>query len=205
MEPGNIVLLNGTSSAGKSTLARALQAIMDPPYLHTGIDHWLERTPPGFVVASDGVDPAQAAGFLAVIGPGPRLVEVRIGPLGLRLLAGMYAAIAAIAAAGTPVVVDDVIHDPRVLRTMVAALAPYPVLFVGVRCDLAVAEQREIARGDRLPGGARTFYDHVHVPGVYDLELDSAALTPAECAAQIQHALQTGHPRTAVQRLAAIL
>jgi chloramphenicol 3-O phosphotransferase len=203
MEPGNVVLLNGTSSAGKSSIARALQAIMDVPYLHTGIDHFLERVPPGFVVMSDGVDPAEAAGLLAVIGAGPRLVEVRIGPAGLRLLAGMYAAIAALARAGNHVVVDDVIHDRRVLRAMVTALRDLPVLFVGVRLPLAVAEQRERDRGDRLPGGARTFYDQVRAHGLYDLDLDATTATPEACAAQIKAALEAGHPRTALPCLAA--
>ncbi len=202
MEPGNIVLLNGTSSAGKSSMARALQAMMDLPYLHTGIDHFLERVPPGFIVASDGVHPAEAEGLLAVIGAGPRLVEVRIGPAGLRLLAGMYAAIAALARAGNHVVVDDVIHDRRVLRAMVGALRDLPVLFVGVRLPLEVAEQRERDRGDRLPGGARAFYDHVHAHGVYDLDLDATTATPEACAAQIKAALEAGHPRTALARLA---
>jgi chloramphenicol 3-O phosphotransferase len=205
VEPGNVVLINGTSSAGKSSIARALQAMMDPPYLHTGIDHFLERVPPGFIVASDGSGPAQAAGMLVVIGDGPRLVEVRIGPLGLRLLSGMYEAIAALALAGNHVVVDDVIYDRRVLRAMVTALQAVPVLFVGVHLPLAVAEQRELDRGDRLPGGARTFYPHVHAHGLYDLELDSAHATPQECAAQIKAALDQGLPRTALARLAAEL
>ena len=34
MGQGNDVLLNGTSSAGKSTIAKALQEIMETPYLH---------------------------------------------------------------------------------------------------------------------------------------------------------------------------
>jgi chloramphenicol 3-O-phosphotransferase len=31
---GKIILLNGTSSSGKSTLAEALQSVLDEPYLH---------------------------------------------------------------------------------------------------------------------------------------------------------------------------
>ena len=38
MRPGHIILLNGTSSAGKSTLAKALQTLLSEPYLHVGID-----------------------------------------------------------------------------------------------------------------------------------------------------------------------
>ena len=41
MQSGQVILLNGTSSAGKSTLAKQLQEILPQPYLHTGIDHFL--------------------------------------------------------------------------------------------------------------------------------------------------------------------
>ena len=41
----NIIILNGTSSAGKSTLAKALQAKLDTPYLHAGIDNYIFMLP----------------------------------------------------------------------------------------------------------------------------------------------------------------
>ncbi|MEV1042213.1 hypothetical protein AB0J01_37190, partial [Streptomyces sp. NPDC050204] len=36
--PGHVIFLNGTSSAGKTTLARAIQEESDEPYLYWGID-----------------------------------------------------------------------------------------------------------------------------------------------------------------------
>ena len=39
--PGKIILLNGASSSGKSTLAQALQASLDEPSWHYSIDHLL--------------------------------------------------------------------------------------------------------------------------------------------------------------------
>ncbi|MCB0257983.1 MAG: hypothetical protein KDI55_30035, partial [Anaerolineae bacterium] len=38
MAPGHIIILNGTSSAGKSSLAKALQTQLPNPYLHLEID-----------------------------------------------------------------------------------------------------------------------------------------------------------------------
>lgn len=38
MGAGTIILLNGTVSAGKTTLARALQEVMAEPYLYLGAD-----------------------------------------------------------------------------------------------------------------------------------------------------------------------
>ena len=37
--PGRIILLNGASSSGKSTIARALQAQLGDPFWHISIDH----------------------------------------------------------------------------------------------------------------------------------------------------------------------
>src|SRR5215470_14720124 len=41
-EPGKIILLNGASSAGKSTLARSLQQRLREPFLHLSFDHLRE-------------------------------------------------------------------------------------------------------------------------------------------------------------------
>jgi len=37
--PGRIIVLNGASSSGKSTLAKALQLVLDEPFLHVSSDH----------------------------------------------------------------------------------------------------------------------------------------------------------------------
>ena len=37
--PGRIIFLNGASSSGKSTLAKALQAALAEPFLHVSSDH----------------------------------------------------------------------------------------------------------------------------------------------------------------------
>jgi chloramphenicol 3-O phosphotransferase len=163
MRQGNIVLLNGTSSAGKTSIARALQEIMETPYLHPGIDHFLPRLPQHCFVVADAADSpsseyfllvyksaagrtvAEHQGGVTVYGDGT-LAEVRIGPGGVALLAGMYRGIAALAAAGVDVIVDDVIHHQTVLRAAVEALCESQVLFVGLRLPRSVAERRERER-----------------------------------------------------------
>ncbi len=66
MEQGNVVVLNGASSAGKSSIAKALQEIMDAPYLHMGSDHFLPRVPQKFFAVSDSSNPVPAAYFMLV-------------------------------------------------------------------------------------------------------------------------------------------
>ena len=42
---GNIIILNGTSSSGKTSIVNALQAILDEPYLEVGIDKFIFMLP----------------------------------------------------------------------------------------------------------------------------------------------------------------
>jgi chloramphenicol 3-O phosphotransferase len=64
----------------------------------------------------------------------------------------------------------------------VAGLA---VLWVGVRCDSAVAAAREAARGDRIPGMAVSQANVVHAGVSYDLEVDTTHTESLACARTI--------------------
>lgn len=199
MKSGQIILLNGTSSAGKTTIAAALHSILDEPHYLTGIDHFLHRLPPTVIVISDDVAPPPAKTWLAVMHEGS-VRRVEIGPGGLHLLEGMYRSIAAFSNAGINVIVDDVIYDPRVFRIALNVLPSRQVFFVGIRCPLEVAEQRELARGDRAPGGARFFGERVHAGREYDLEVDSSIHSADVCAQQIKLGLIDRRTPTALER-----
>lgn len=80
----------------------------------------------------------------------------------------------------------------------------YNILFVGVRCPLAVLEQRERDRGDREIGLARYQFDRVHRHGIYDLELNTSVLSVAECVAKIQAAVDSKREASAFERLGAL-
>lgn len=197
---GQILLLNGTSSSGKSTIAKELQKILERPFMHTGIDHFLERFPQPLFVYSDGLNPPPAGGWLLTF-QNDRFVSSEIGPAGLRVLGGMYSAFAALSRAGIDLIVDDVIYDPRVLRAAVEALVDLPLYFIGVRIPLELAEEREILRGDRYPGGAKFFGERVHQGMVYDFEVDSGRFSAVECAQQIKTWLERDPQPTAFQNL----
>jgi len=204
MQPGQIILLNGTSSAGKSTLAKQLQEILSQPYLHTGIDHFLGAAPwSRLFIYGDSTAQTDAEGWFLPFQDGALVSAPRLGPVAYQWLDGMYASFATLAASGINLIVDDVIYDPQVLRSAVTHLADLPVLFVGLHCPVAEAMRREQARGDRAPGGAAIFHRLVHNHGVYDLELDTTQLSLAECAGQIQMALQCQRPQTALAQLRA--
>jgi chloramphenicol 3-O phosphotransferase len=203
VKSGNIILLNGTSSSGKTTLAKVLQGSMDEPYLHLGDDQFLQPHAPDNLVAyrHDGTGPTQAAGWLAVFQEG-RFVDLQIGSVGLRWLRGMYFAMAAWSEVGNHLIADVVLHDERALQAASEALYRLPAWFISVYCPLEVAEQREQERADRRAlGGARLFYERVYRHDVYDLRVDTALNSSEECASYIRHYLQTGNLPTALRQL----
>ena len=204
MNGGGVVLLNGTSSAGKGTIAKAIQAQAGgEAWLHQGLDRMLEGVPASL---REFVDPAHGSpdgpGWTVPFRDGMLVGAARVGPLARQLLDGMYRSAAAMVSAGNRVILDDVIYDPRVLALAAQALSGTPTLFVGVRCPVDVAVKREHQRGDRAAGGAAAFDPLVHNPGIYDLEVDTSLQSPDECAGLILEAFRKVKVGGALQRAA---
>ncbi|WP_405014879.1 chloramphenicol phosphotransferase CPT [Kitasatospora sp. NBC_01539] len=167
-----VIVLNGGSSSGKSGIARCLQALLPDPWLALGTDTLVEAMPASL----------QADGGIEFAPDG----EVIVGPAFRTLEAAWIEGVAAMARAGARVIVDEVFlggaDSQQRWRT---ALADVSVLWVGVRCDGAVAAGREVARGDRIIGMAASQADLVHQGVTYDLEVDTAHAESIECARAI--------------------
>ena len=83
-------------------------------------------------------------------------------------------------------IVDEVfLGDAASQQRWKTAFGALPVLWVGVRCDGAVAVGREIARGDRVAGQAASQAEAVHQGVVYDLQVDTTYTEAVECARAI--------------------
>lgn len=200
MEKGKIILLNGTSSAGKSTTAKAVQAVMAETYLHLGVDHFQQAFPSGLIGIGTKLTGELVGWQVRYSDNG--LQEVRIGPLGYRLGAAMYRAVAGVSDAGINVVMDDVIWTRQMLATAVKILHTYPVYFIALDLSLAAAEQRERARGDRGPGNAQYFYPLVYeLNDIYDARIDVEKHDLETSAQLIKTAVATIQP-TAFKKLA---
>ena len=92
--------------------------------------------------------------------------------------------IVAMVRAGAPVIIDEVFLGGRTSQRRWAEVAgDLEVLWVGVRCSTDVAVDREIARGDRVPGMAASQADLVHVGVTYDLEVDTSTPSPSSAPA----------------------
>lgn len=176
-----IILLNGVGSAGKSSIARALQAITSKPYLHVAMDDFLDMLPERYWDHPDGFT------FTPVSELGGTAVEIKTGSVGARALRGMRRSVVALAAEGNNLIVDDVMLGPSWAdyRTL---LAPFNVSLVGVFAPLEVLEEHEKQRQDRMIGLARWQYDRVHQGMTYDLEIDTSSAAPEACALRIKQA-----------------
>lgn len=202
---GRIVLLNGSSSAGKTSLAHALQLVMPDPWHHIALDQYRDGMPgqyrgmnaPAGTRGHDGLNvaPATVRGEL--------VTEIRFGVTGRQMLRGMHRAIAAFASAGNNVIVDDILFDADILNDYLLALQGFQVLFVGVRCPLPLVEVRESPRLGRFPGTAHSHFVEVHAHGCYDLEVDTAQYSAVACAGQVRDRLLTGAVPQAFARLRA--
>jgi len=177
-----IVLLNGVSSVGKGSVAKALQSIARRPMLHVQMDAFLEMLPARMFGASEGYR------FESWLEDGAPVTAVIGGPVLAAVMAGMRGAVAALAVAGNDVVVDEVMWEAADLADYRRRLAGFDFRTVALRAPLEVIEARERQRGDRDLGLARWQYDKVHRAMAYDLELDTSVATPAELALAIKAA-----------------
>ena len=190
MKLPDVILLNGTSSAGKSALTLALQARL--PFVRMGIDDFVyERAPASWFF------PPQE--FFRKVRDAH--TEADYGPNALKLWRAYHRAVRACVAEGLGVIVDDAILTRELLDDFVMALAGVDVFFVGVHCAADELVLRERARRDRRPGGAMVGIKRVHAHAIYDLEIDSTATPSSALAAQIIDALETRSGPSAFKRL----
>lgn len=177
---GRIIFLNGTSSSGKSSIARELLHRLDEPYFHMPVDafHAMRSRRE---VSSDEL---------------PDLLR--------RTWMGFHRAVAGMAAAGNNVVVDHVLSEEWRLRDCLALFQARDVVLVGVRCSLEELKRRELERGDRPVGLAARQYQRVHAHGLYDVECDTSEASAVECALKISDFLPRRPVPTAFEQLSAI-
>ncbi|MFE7272956.1 chloramphenicol phosphotransferase CPT [Streptomyces sp. NPDC057623] len=168
-----MIILNGGSSSGKSGIVRCLQAVLPDLWLTFGCDSFVEALPAKTQGSDGGITFAADGG-------------VSVGADFMRLQAAWTEGVVAMARAGARIVIDDVfLGGAASQRRWRGHLGDLDVLWVGVRCESAVAAGREIARGDRARGMAAAQADLVHEGVRYDLEVDTTHSESLLCARTI--------------------
>jgi chloramphenicol 3-O phosphotransferase len=203
--PAPIVILNGAPRSGKSSIARRLMAADEALWVNLGVDAMMAATSPRFQPA---------------IGLRPGGERPDLEPAIPRLYAALFGSIAAHSREGIRVVSDLGIHDNYsrplgLLADCARRLAGLPVLLVGVDCPLdEIMARRRAGQPGRegqyltgsevepVPAPVARWQEAVHVPGLYDLRVDTSTLDPDQAVALIQAALANPPSPTALARIA---
>ena len=126
MDLGQIIILNGVPRSGKSSIARAIQAMSEDVWMNLGVDAYELVTPPRYRPGI-GLRPGGERPDLEAMVPA--------------FYAALYETIAAHSRLGLNVVTDVGHHafyskPLNILPDCARRLPGLPVLFVGVRCPL---------------------------------------------------------------------
>ena len=160
-----IILLNGPSSSGKSTLSKALQRLIkerrNESYRIVSIDDYMKLSTEETIYEDDVFDISgdMCTGALEALQTSPG------------------------------VIIDHVITSERIYHQLTAMLGQYPICSVHVMCPLDILLQRECARKNRCLGSAESSYTYLYPKDEYDLSVDTSVMTPAECSVKIFEAL----------------
>jgi chloramphenicol 3-O phosphotransferase len=198
--PGQIIILNGAPRSGKSSIVAAVQDSFPGPWMNLGVDVMVRRaTPPRY---RPGIG----------LRPGGERPEVEA--LVPAFYAALFDSVAAHARQELNVVVDVGLHEAYsrplgLLPDAARRLRGLAVLFVGVRCPVDVIMARRdasaktaagtyVTRGPHgeVPAAVLRWEDEVHRGKSYDLEVDTAKLSPGQCAEAIRKSLdrRSGSP-----------
>ena len=154
----NIIVLNGTSSSGKTTLARELQLKYSEVYILCSLDAFWNMTPYGI--------PASSKNF-----PNMKLALAK--------------SVRALAETGHNVIVDIVFCGQKTYAELTSELEGLSFKIVKVECPLKELNKRELSRSDRTFGLAESQIESVHEGVIYDLIINTQKNSASECAQKI--------------------
>ncbi|MFF4600631.1 chloramphenicol phosphotransferase CPT family protein [Amycolatopsis sp. NPDC001319] len=166
MEPvarGRVILLNGPSSSGKSSIGQALLAILPEPWFHVPVD---------------GINAMRSTRYTR------ELDEAGVQEMLRRTRRGYHRAVAALTSTGNDVVMDYLLSEPWRLDDLLVVLDGYDVTLVDVHCAPEELARRERSRGDR-PHGLAASQTLIYSHGDHDFVVDTTHRTAADCAREI--------------------
>ena len=167
---GTIIILNGPSSSGKSTLSRNLQKLWPKPLYYTSYD-----------LVEEEMSPYQYSRHTYENHPDPVKDFLDV----------MYTTAAAMAHMGRDVVIDNCLFDTEdIIDLCRRRLDGIPQVWVRVKLDQDELDRREKARGNRAIGKARWQAEHItpKEDEAYDVIVDTGNPSP-DCAKAIYDAV----------------
>ncbi len=187
---GIIIVLNGPSGSGKSSIQKEFQKLMMPNlWIKVGIDNlfdfpmpditpenmniWQSKNPIRWVKTSKDKD-------------NKNVITLFTGEQGEKVAYGMNSAIAAYAQNGCNLIVDYITYKPEWLTDLQNKLKNIKTYYIAVEISLDILEKREQVRATSPAGHARSHYATVYGNVNYDLKVNSGTDSAQEIVRQIQ-------------------
>ncbi|WP_340006858.1 AAA family ATPase [Paenibacillus sp. FSL K6-0276] len=171
MKQGIIVLMNGTSSSGKTSISNELINQKEIPFHHLSIDDFIKDF---FNNKFSDIEPTREVDEQVI-------AQIMFDPL----ISMYYSTIKLFSEMGLNVLVDTVIENDKWFNECLDVFFDQPTLFIGVICSKEELIRREQTRGDRKIGLAASQFSKVYCIDEYDLEVNTEEMNPIECAEKI--------------------
>lgn len=153
MENNKVILLNGVSSAGKTSISKTIQTLSDEPYLHLGIDTAFAMIPERFWNDIPLIDIA---------------------------FTNLHKMCAGLCSDGLNIVIDHVVVRECEIKELLSLFKGKSLYSIKVDCNFEIIKQREINRGDRLIGLAQTQSVKIDRFVDYDLTINTETISPEQ-------------------------
>lgn len=161
-----IILLNGASSSGKSTLASTLQTLIKDKngeeYALISIDDFLKMTTKEAIYEDDVFE-----------------ISSKVCDKSIEMLRVNHG-----------IIIDHVITSERIFKQLIESLKAYDIYLVHVTCPLHELKRREEERKNRYLGSAEASSEYLFPKEGYVLTVDTFASSAKECALQIMDVMK---------------
>ena len=158
---GKIILLNGPSSSGKSTIAKALQVLIkeqrEENYGIVSVDDFLNMSVNEPIFEDDVFEISDKLNKKVI-----DLLETSDG-----------------------VIVDHVITSKRIYDGLMERCGSFDLISVKVYCSLDILKHREKERENRSIGSAEASLEYLYPKDGYDLTVDNSTVAAKECAEKL--------------------
>ena len=164
-----LYIFNGTTSSGKTTLAKALLDRLDNRYTYLSIDNHIRTIFESYENHYKGIFESEKV-FSVLI---PNLVLTFHDIIQSYLLTNKK------------IIVDHVLQEKEWKDDLFRKVEKYKVCKIGLFCSIKELEKRERAREDRKIGLAAYQYNKVHDNIKYDIELNTEVKDINQCIKEI--------------------
>lgn len=191
---GTLIILNGPSGSGKSSIQKEFQKIMMPNlWIKVGIDNLFDSPMPD--ITMENLSYWQSQNPIRWVEESSdehnnKIITLFVGKQGEKVAYAMNSAIAEYAKNGCNVIVDYIAYKQEWLDDLEIKLRYIPTYYVAVEIPLETLEEREKARGTSPVGHARSHYHTVYGNKKYDLTVNSQINTAQQIAEQLKALIQ---------------